>query len=76
MLKVKKSTQARVGRGENAETEEELLACTGFSDNSEGQVENASYSWLFSDSVELMTKVLKQIQNRLKVRKIMIDEPD
>ena len=42
-----------VGCGENVETEEELLACTGFSDNSEGQVEIASYSWLFSDSVEL-----------------------
>ena len=65
-----------MGCGENVETEEELLVCTGFSDTSEGHVEIESYSWLFSDSVELMIKGPKQIQNRLKVRKKIIEEPD
>jgi hypothetical protein len=60
----------------NIETEEELLVCTGFSDTSEGHVEIVKYSWLFSDTVELMIKLAKQIQDRLTVRKKMIDEPD
>jgi hypothetical protein len=65
-----------VGCGENVETEEELLVCTGYSDTSEENVEIVSYSWFFSDSVELMIKVAKRIQNRLKIIKKIIDEPD
>ena len=65
-----------MGCGENVETEEELLVCTGYSDTSEGNVEIVSYSWFFSDSVERMIKVAKRIQNRLKMRKKIIEEPD
>ena len=51
-----------VGCGKNVETEEELLVSTGFSDKNERHSEIVSYSWLFSDSVGLMTKVANQIE--------------
>ena len=65
-----------VGCGQNVETEEELLVCTGFSEKNERHSEIVLYSWFFSDSVVLMTKVANQIEKRLKIRKKMLDEPD
>ena len=64
------------GCGENVETEEELIVCTWFRDKNEGQAEIVSNSWLFSNLVGLMMKVSKQLRNRLKCIKEMLDEPD
>ena len=73
--KWKYSDDICVGCGENIESEEELLVCSGFSDG-KGNTEKVSYSWFFRDSVGLMTKVASQMEKRLKVRKKMLDEPD
>ena len=65
-----------VGCNRNEETEEEFLACGGFCDKSDIEEDKILYSWLFSDSVEKMTKVAKELRKRLKVRKKLLDEPD
>ena len=60
-----------VGCGKNVEIEEELLSCEGFCDDKKTD----SYSWLFTDCVRKMKKGAKSIQNRLKVRKKMLEKP-
>ena len=59
----------------NEETEEEFLACEGFCDKNDIEEDKILYSWVFSDSVEKMTKVAKELRKRLKVRKKLLDEP-
>ena len=65
-----------MGCGQNVETEEELVSCEGFCDDKKTDSEKVSYSWLFTDCVRNMKKVAKSIQNRLKVRKKILEEPD
>ena len=64
-----------MGCGQNVETEEELVSCKGFCDDKKIDSEKVSYSWLFTDCVRQMEKVAKSIQNRLKVRKKILEEP-
>ena len=63
-----------VGCGENIETEDELLSCNGFCDDKEKNSEKISYSWLFGDCVSRIVKVAKSIENRLRVRKKILEE--
>ena len=65
-----------VGCGENIENEEELLSCEGFCDEKNRHSEKVPYSWLYSDSVSKMQKVAQSLQNRLRVRKKILEEPD
>jgi hypothetical protein len=52
-----------------------LLSCKGFCDDKKILVDKISYSWLFGDSVDKMVKVAKELSNRRKVRKKILDEP-
>ena len=67
--KWKYSDDMCVGCGQNVETEEELLVCTGFSEKNERHSEIVLYSWFFSDSVVLMTKVANQIEKKTENKK-------
>ena len=64
--KWKYSDDMCVGCGQNVETEEELLVCTGFSEKSERHSEIVLYSWFLSDSVVLMTKVANHIETQTR----------
>ena len=65
-----------VGCGENIETEDELLVCTGFSEKNEKLIsEKYSYNWFFGDSVVRMVQVAKEIDSRLKIRKKILEDP-
>ena len=64
-----------VGCNQNEESEEEFLSCKGFCDEKEILVDKISYCWLFGDSVDKMVIVAKELSNRLKVRKKILDEP-
>ena len=65
-----------VGCEETIENEEELLSCKGFCDENNRHAEKVPYSWLFSDSVSKIQKVAQSLQNRLRVTKKILEEPD
>jgi hypothetical protein len=61
-----------VGSGENTENEEEILSC----DEKNKHSEKVPYSWSYSDSFSNIRKLAPSLQNRLRVRKKIILEPD
>ena len=63
-----------VGCGENEETEEEFVSCSGLADENNLE-DKISYSWFFGESVSDMVKAAKVISERLKVRQKILDGP-
>ena len=62
-----------VGCGENLETVEEILACSGLSENSE-QEPTLAYENIFSDNIQEVIKVAIGLKKKLKARKKIIDD--
>ena len=55
------------------ETVEEILACSGFSENSE-QEPTLAYENIFSDNIQEVIKVAIGLKKKLKARKKIIDD--
>ena len=64
-----------VGCGKNVETEDELLQCEGLREEGEVQSEKYAYSWFFGESVTRMVNLAMEIEQRLKIRKKILDDP-
>ena len=62
-----------VGCGEKLETVEEILACSGLSENSE-QEPTLAYENIFSDNIQEVIKVAIGLKKKLKARKKIIDD--
>ena len=65
-----------IGCGENIETEEEILTCTGFADKDDKPSEKIAYNLVFSDSVKDMQKVAKLLNTNLRKRQKLLEMAD
>ena len=64
-----------VGCRSRKECEQELIDCPGFKSQNKESQEDLSYSLVFGNNLTNMYKLAKILQNRLKVRKKILDEP-
>ena len=66
-----------VGCVVNSETGDEILSCTGFTENKNDKIiQSLQYDMLFSGKISEMTEVAKTLIMRLKVRDKILEEPD
>ena len=73
----KYSDKLRVGCGVNSEMGDEILSCTGFTENKNDKIiQSLQYDMLFSGKISEMTEVAKTLIMRLKVRDKILEEPD
>ena len=73
----KYSDKLCVGCGVNSETGDEILSCTGFTENKNDKIiQSLQYDMLFSGKISEMTEVAKTLIMRLKVRDKILEEPD